>query len=166
MSPIVLELVSIMILQHISLSFCANFDSSSNFECILIVGGIGTLSCIIFTCTTCFCIAVLIIKLTRKVMEEDCISEDEDNSVYTNTQLIEPTLNYDDVVNMDSLPPYIPGYTYNANIANTDNFAILSTGGGDATLTRVTPTINTQESICGTEIYVNLPSPPPYLTIN
>ena len=163
---IVVQLLSLMLLQQIHLSICANLGSSADLESILIVGGIVALCFIISICITSFGIAVLIIKLTTKEVEEDRNSEDQDNTVFTNTQLIEPTLNYDDVVNMDSLPPYIPGYTYNANIVNTNNSTLLSTEGEYVTLIQVPPAINTQEVIGSTEIYAYMSSPPPYLAIS
>ena len=163
---IAVQLFLLTILQQFSLSFCSNFDSSSSFEYILIIGGVCTFCCMVVICHTCFCIAVLVIKSIRNETEEDFSSEDQDSSVIPNIYTIEPPLNYADVVNMDSLPPYIPGYSYNPNIVNSSTSVIFSTAAGEfPILTQVAPT-NTQEYIYSSEIYTNLPSPPPYISIS
>ena len=125
-------------------------DDSCNFHCILgMFTTVGSFSIICIGCTCCAFTALNFKRLFGNIASSRSIAESQMSDVEASTQYNdEPVLSYDEVVNMDSLPPYIPGYTYNPNIVNTNNSRIPPTGstGGEH---------NTLESL------TNIPIPPP-----
>ena len=170
----------------IDLSYCVGGiereDNSCSIYCILsIITSFGTVGIVSICCTCCVVIVLTFKRLFGinaiasgiiRSQRNDAEVGTQHNHIAANPavdpQATEPTLNYDDVISMDSLPPHIPGYTYNANTVNT-RCTVLSTGGEQTTYpnTREVPTnnhgsITTQDAALSIELYADLPSPPPY----
>ena len=166
------QLVFLFILQQTALSSCeeqisieANYCS---FYCIVsIFTTIGSFIIICIGCTCCVFVAFNSKRLFGDNAVTSGIIRSQINDAEVGTQYnhiaanpaadpqaSEPTLNYDDVISMDSLPPHIPGYTYNAN-----NPIIQEVPANN--LESITP----QNAVFSIELFADLPFPPPYLTI-
>ena len=168
-------------------SFVRGFDAedySCGLYCISgIITSFGTVLTICICCTCCVSIVLIFKQLCGNNAISNSIIRSHRNDVEIGIQCnhiaanpadppaCEPALDYDDVVNMDSLPPYIPGYTYNANIVNTNYSANLSTGtGGEQTIylnTQEVPqnnqeSVSIQDAVFSIEFYADTPFPPPY----
>ena len=79
---------------------------------------------------------------------------------------IEPTLNYDDVINMESLPPAISGYTYTKNFCINNSTNLETDESFAHPLTQIVPAAVTQGTVNSEQLNTSLFSPPPYPTMS
>ena len=164
----------ILALLIINISCFVRGFESEDYSCGLycISGIITSFGTVLTICTCCFCCASILLIFNRlcgnNAITGICIRSQGDdieigtqyNHMAADPAADEPVLSYDEAVNMDSLPPVIPGYTYNPNIVNTINCPILPTGEEHPTNTN---DAITQETVFCIEMYANLPFPPSYM---
>ena len=155
----------VFLLNFIYLTKCDEISpnyNSCNRNCIgnVLYPLISVLVCIWCICCT-GCIGCCIHKYLQNYFKSQANDNNNNNNIIP-PRYTEPTLSYDDIVSMESLPPVIPGYTYIINFSNATS-ANLQTEGEFST--QIVPVVDTQ--VEGNEqLDTSLLPPPPYSAVS